>query len=135
MCYFFYFIVTIFLSGALSLTAITFNRVIGIAMPRLANMLEMNRFIVYAILALIWILSFGTAVPTFNYRRYDVTLIIFTCKIFFQYFFYFFSIFTGSKLQGLYPVCVCRRWVPKYVGMGPRGTRKFRGNQGTNLRT
>ena len=66
------FIVTIFLSGALSLTAITLNRVIGIAMPRLANMLEMNRFIVYAILAFIWIVSFGTAVPTFNFRRYDV---------------------------------------------------------------
>ena len=69
---FFYSIVTIFLSGALSLTAITFNRVIGIAMPRLANMLEMNRYIVYAILAFIWIISLGTAVPTFNFRRFNV---------------------------------------------------------------
>ena len=69
----FYSIVTIFLSGALSLTAITFNRVIGIAMPRLANMLEMNRYIVYAILAFIWIVSLGTAVPTFDYRRYNVS--------------------------------------------------------------
>ena len=68
-----YSIVTIFLSGALSLTAITFNRVIGIAMPRLANMLEMNRYIVYAILAFIWIVSLGTAVPTFDYRRYNVS--------------------------------------------------------------
>ena len=67
-----YSIVTIFLSGALSLTAITFNRVIGIAMPRLANMLEMNRYIVYAILASIWIISLGTAVPTFNFRRFNV---------------------------------------------------------------
>ena len=61
--------------GALSLTAITLNRVIGIAMPRLANMLEFNRFIVYVILAFIWIVSLGTAVPTFEYRRYNVSFI------------------------------------------------------------
>ena len=35
-------------------------------------MLEMNRYIVYAILASIWIISIGTAVPTFNFRRFNV---------------------------------------------------------------
>merc|ERR1711935_1088949 len=34
-------------------------------------MLEMNRYIVYAILAFIWIISLGTAVPTFNFRRFN----------------------------------------------------------------
>ena len=44
-------------------------------MPRLANMLEFNRYIVYVILAFIWIVSLGTAVPTFDYRRYNVSFI------------------------------------------------------------
>ena len=60
-------IVAIFVSGALSLTVITLNRVTGIVMPKLANILESNRLIVYIILAVIWLISFGVAVPTFLY--------------------------------------------------------------------
>ena len=63
-----------FMSGALSLTAITLlNRVVGIMMPKLANILELNRSIVYCILVVIWLISFGAAIPTFDYRRYDVS--------------------------------------------------------------
>ena len=62
-----------FVSGALSLTAITLNRVVGIMMPKLANILELNNSIVYAILAVIWLISFGSAIPTFDYRRFDVS--------------------------------------------------------------
>ena len=68
----FIFSVAIFLSGALSLTAITLNRVIGIAMPTLADTLELNPLITYAILISIWLISFGTAVPNFFYREYKV---------------------------------------------------------------
>ena len=65
--------VSIFSSGALSLTAITLNRVVGTMMPKLANILELNRSIVYCILVVIWLISFGAAIPTFDYRRYDVS--------------------------------------------------------------
>ena len=65
--------VSIFSSGALSLAAITLNRVVGTMMPKLANILELNRSIVYCILVAIWLISFGTAIPTFDYRRYDVS--------------------------------------------------------------
>ena len=66
------FSVSIFLSGALSLSAITLNRVIGIVMPKLADILELNPLIVYAILISIWLISFGTAIPNFSYRDYKV---------------------------------------------------------------
>ena len=66
------YLVTIFVSGALSLTVITLNRVIGIAMPRVADVLELNRFIVYTILVVIWLISIGTAVPTYLYQAYQV---------------------------------------------------------------
>ena len=105
---FFYSIVTIFLSGALSLTAITFNRVIGIAMPRLANMLEMNRYIVYAILAFIWIISLGTAVPTFNFRRFNVNFSNF-CMHTFKNKLKNILFFSDFRVQGLYTIHVCRR--------------------------
>ena len=65
--------VSMFMSGALSLTAITLNRLVGIMMPKLANILELNRSIVYCILGVIWLISFGAAIPTFDYRRYDVS--------------------------------------------------------------
>ena len=68
----YFFSVSIFLSGALSLSAITLNRVIGIVMPKLADILELNPLIVYAILISIWLISFGTAVPNFSYRQYKV---------------------------------------------------------------
>ena len=68
-----FYTVSIFSSGALSLTAITLNRVVGTMMPKLANILELNRSIVYCILVAIWLISFGTAIPTFDYRRYDVS--------------------------------------------------------------
>ena len=68
----YFFSVAIFLSGALSLTAITLNRVIGIVMPKLADILELNPLIVYAALISIWLISFGTAVPNFSYRQYKV---------------------------------------------------------------
>ena len=64
-------------------------------MPRLANMLEMNRYIVYAILASIWIISLGTAVPTFNFRRFNVNFSNFcmhTSQIIFLIFFFFLQI-------------------------------------------
>ena len=66
------FSVSIFLSGALSLSAITLNRVIGIVMPKLADILELNPLIVYAILISIWLISFGIAAPNFSYRQYKV---------------------------------------------------------------
>ena len=41
-------------------------------MPKLADILELNPLIVYAILISIWLISFGTAVPNFSYRQYKV---------------------------------------------------------------
>ena len=67
------------MSGALSLTAITLNRLVGIMMPKLANILELNRSIVYCILGVIWLISFGAAIPTFDYRRYDVRYMFWAC--------------------------------------------------------
>ena len=66
-------LVTFLLSGALSLTVITLNRVIGIVFPKLADIIHLNLLSVYAILAVIWLISFGAAVPTFSYRQYDVS--------------------------------------------------------------
>ena len=71
--------VSMFMSGALSLTAITLNRLVGIMMPKLANILELNRSIVYCILGVIWLISFGAAIPTFDYRRYDVRYMFWAC--------------------------------------------------------
>jgi hypothetical protein len=47
-------------------------------------MLEMNRYIVYSILAFIWIASFGTAVPTFSSRRYNVSFSYLCVHLFFS---------------------------------------------------
>ena len=66
--------VTIFVSGALSLSVITLNRVFGIVMPKFANLLEFNRFLVYTILAVIWLISIGASVPALYFRKYHVSM-------------------------------------------------------------
>ena len=67
---------TFLVSGALSLTVITLNRIIGIVMPRFANLLKLNRFSVYSILAVVWTLSFAAAAPSFYFRKYYVSRVI-----------------------------------------------------------
>ena len=72
-------------------------------------MLEMNRYIVYAILASIWIISIGTAVPTFNFRRFNVNFSNFCMHTYIKKNEIFFYIFSDFRVQGLYTIHVCRR--------------------------
>ena len=67
---------TFLVSGALSLTVITLNRIIGIVMPRFANLLKLNRLSVYSILAVVWTLSFAAAAPCFYFRKYYVSRVL-----------------------------------------------------------
>ena len=60
-------------SGALSLTVLTLNRVIGIVMPKLANTLKLNLLSVYSILAVVWMISFAAAAPGYFFRQYWVS--------------------------------------------------------------
>ena len=71
-------------------------------------MLEMNRYIVYAILASIWIISIGTAVPTFNFRRFNVNFSNYCMHTYIKKIFFFY-IFSDFRVQGLYTIHVCRR--------------------------
>ena len=69
----FKFSVTFFVAGAFSLTIITLNKVIGIMMPNLANILISNRGIAYATLVGIWTISVCSAAPSVFFREYDVS--------------------------------------------------------------
>ena len=96
------------MSGAFSLTIITLNKVIGIMMPNLANILISNRGIVYATLVGIWTISICSAAPSVFFREYDVSyyiVISYISKIKNQERspFLFFS---GIPFQRLYSLCL-----------------------------
>lgn len=81
-----FFTVVFLVAGALSLTVITINRIVGIVFPKLANLLQMNFLSVYIILGLVWVVACAAAAPTFTFRDYyedvfgNTNVTIRTCK-------------------------------------------------------
>lgn len=69
--------VTFLVAGALNLTIISLNKVIGIMMPKVANVLISNRCIVYATLVSIWAISVVSAVWSFFFKEYNVSYLKF----------------------------------------------------------
>ena len=68
LCYIIYFLVFNFVCGALSLTALTITRVLGIVFPKVADFLTFHKWVVKLIILFIYLVSICSTFPSIGYE-------------------------------------------------------------------